>query len=187
MTHRAEDSRTVFRRQLAAALAENTGRDWSQRRLAEALADIGSPLTRDVIAKIALGRRSPRLDEVLAIAYALGTSPIFLAIPQTHDVSLQVAPNLDPVTAVQAERWWQGDDPLPGQNEAVFHSLRSAAVNALEKSLDDGDNVSDRLVGPAQLKERGLTEAQVTELINDITTLITERVNAVLKPSQGEA
>lgn len=209
-TAHVETATEVFRYQLDAAMH---ARGWSQRRLAEELAAIGSRVTRDIIKKIMLGSRQPRLDEVLEIAAALGTSPLYLVVPQSRVASLAIA-DLEPLQPVQAEGWWLGIEPLPHQNEALFYSLRGD-LQQFEKDVapDAFDYVEGFIVAmqgsPRAKREwvpRALNEPQgdqlvdstglglsdllpastVTRIVGEIEHAIRERMKQELRKSEEE-
>jgi len=91
----------VFARRLR-AIREAKG--WSQRRLAEELEAIGYPLNHSTVSRLeTTGRAS--VEDLLAIAAALGVSPLFLVVP--HEQPLQVADGLS-VAARDAQLWVAG-------------------------------------------------------------------------------
>jgi transcriptional regulator with XRE-family HTH domain len=99
-------------------------RGWSQRQLAVRLAELGRPeITRNAIARLETGaRESVTLEELLALAAALGVAPLNLMSPLREGERLAV------VEGVQLDardaRNWVGDrrlndwTPPPGIVEA---------------------------------------------------------------------
>lgn len=96
-----------------------TRKGWSQQRLANQLAELGYPINRVTLNKIERGglrAKNVRLEEVLAIAYALGVSPVWLMAPYSMESRLVVVPALRPSTPGVARRWLAGVDTLADED-----------------------------------------------------------------------
>lgn len=89
--------------------------------LVERLADIGrSDITNNRIWNMQAGRVKPTFDVVLAIANALGVSPLtLLTIPDDANVSIEIAPSVE-ISPTRFNAWATGARPLPGGDEEVF-------------------------------------------------------------------
>lgn len=82
------------------------------RALAAELAELGQPLAASEITKIENRQRRARVDDVLALAVALGVNPSRLLLPERADEQpVALTPNTV-VTAADAWRWADGDGPL---------------------------------------------------------------------------
>ena len=84
---------------------------WTQQQLADALADAGVKLDASAITRLERGTRGLSLDDVLAIAAALGVSPLHLFVPLDNDEELNVAPSLT-ANALDVRAWVRGQRPL---------------------------------------------------------------------------
>lgn len=145
------------------------GAQQSQRALAESLAEVGSGLSEQTIAKIESGRRGigVTLDEAMELAYALHVAPLHLMLPLDDDELVEVVPALDPVPTRLVRAWVRGETPLPGQDEIAFrqeqpvseekYRTRTATIRDFADAIDrTGDTKKEhRLVGllVAYLKE----------------------------------
>lgn len=89
--------------------------------LVERLADIGRPdITNYKIWNMQTGRVKPYFDVVLAIANALGISPLaFLTVPDDANIVIEVAPSIE-ISPTRFNAWSTGARPLPGGDEEVF-------------------------------------------------------------------
>ncbi|MFG3342410.1 helix-turn-helix domain-containing protein [Glycomyces sp. NPDC048151] len=89
--------------------------------LVDRLADIGRPdITNHRIFNMQAGRVKPYFDVVLAIANALGVSPLtFLTVPDDASISIEVAPSVE-ISPIRFNAWSTGARPLPGGDEEVF-------------------------------------------------------------------
>jgi transcriptional regulator with XRE-family HTH domain len=91
---------------------------WTQQDLAEALARIGLNLSAFAITRIETGHRGVSLDQAIAMAAALGVSPLHMIVPLDDD-SVQLAPQLS-VTTSDARAWLRGQRPLKETDERIF-------------------------------------------------------------------
>lgn len=89
--------------------------------LVDRLADIGRPdITRHRIFNMQAGRVKPYFDVVLAIANALGVSPLaFLTVPDDANIAIEIAPSVE-ISPTRFNAWSTGARPLPGSDEAAF-------------------------------------------------------------------
>lgn len=164
-------------------------RGYSVRGLSERLAELGQPLLPSGITKIEKGARRVSVAELVALAMALGVSPVRLLLPaERTDAPVQVTPNRS-ATWEAAWRWAVGeqpldiDEPTPGdprvrefaeQNrpyerqpftEEVLHALVTREVAPWEIAMSyDGENSevkTSRRARPA----RGVSQRQVREAL----------------------
>jgi len=84
---------------------------WTQQQLADALAAAGVKLDASGITRMERGTRGVTLDDVIAIAAALGVSPLHMFVPLDNDEALNVAPGLTADT-VNVRAWIRGQRPL---------------------------------------------------------------------------
>lgn len=95
---------------------------WTQRDLAAALAEVGMKLDASNVTRLERGTRGVTLDDVLAIAAALGVSPLHLFVPLDNDERLDVTPGLT-ASAVDARAWIRGQRPLrDSDDDGLFYS-----------------------------------------------------------------
>lgn len=87
-------------------------RGHSVRALAALLADLGRPLAASEITKIENRQRRARVEDVIALAVALGVNPSRLLLPDRADEQLVALTPSTVVTAASAWRWADGDGPL---------------------------------------------------------------------------
>jgi transcriptional regulator with XRE-family HTH domain len=89
--------------------------------LVDRLADIGRPdITNHKLFNMQAGRVKPYFDVVLAVANALGVSPLaFLTVPDDANIAIEVAPSVE-ISPTRFNAWSTGARPLPGRDEEVF-------------------------------------------------------------------
>lgn len=84
----------------------------SQRRLAEILTDLGRPTPTTALSKIERGERRVDVDDLAAIAIALGVSPTTLLLPPVANASRTRVTGAGPVTTEAAWDWADGISPF---------------------------------------------------------------------------
>jgi transcriptional regulator with XRE-family HTH domain len=84
-----------------------------QADLAKRLDDLGVPTHQATIHRLETGGRRVSVDDVLAIAAALGVSPLFLLTGDYTNEAVPIAPKLEPATPPQMRRWFSGQVQLP--------------------------------------------------------------------------
>lgn len=107
----------------------------SQRRLAQVLTDLGRPTPTTALSKIERGERRVDVDDLAAIAVALGVSPTTLLLPPVADASRTTVTGAGAVTTEAAWDWIDGIRPLlpfpvdepdqAGENGLLAHALRA--------------------------------------------------------------
>jgi transcriptional regulator with XRE-family HTH domain len=93
---------------------------WTQQQLADALAAGGVRLDASAITRLERGTRGVTLDDVIAIAAALGVSPLHMIVP-LDDNGAQLMPSLT-VPAADARAWLRGQLPLREADERLFYA-----------------------------------------------------------------
>lgn len=115
----------------------------SAQDLADACADLGHPIPRNVIANMESGRRSTLpLVDVLVLAAALRTPPVLLLYPLGYVEDVQKLPLADPVGTWDALRWFTGEtgDALGLENPMLrnfrAHEHHQSAALTAEREAD---------------------------------------------------
>jgi 8-oxo-dGTP pyrophosphatase MutT (NUDIX family)/transcriptional regulator with XRE-family HTH domain len=93
---------------------------WTQQQLADELASLGVRLDASGITRMERGTRGVTLDDVIAIAAALGVSPLHMIVP-LDDNGAQLTPSLTVPTA-DARAWLRGQLPLDQADEHLFYA-----------------------------------------------------------------
>jgi hypothetical protein len=134
-------------------------RGLSQQQLSDRLRErTGNRLDRTALAKLEnpAGTRAAtaRVCDVVDLAVALDTSPLYLLTPENPYADVRVAGRIKaPAAAVRG--WWRGFHPLPGADPEAFFATRPPVELA-------GDVIEyQRAAERVQLaRELGLTEEQ---------------------------
>jgi transcriptional regulator with XRE-family HTH domain len=86
---------------------------WSQTRLAAELAEIGYPKSRPTLTKLEGGQyRNVSVDDLFALAAALGVPPVHLLTPLEDDAPVAITPTVSHPAAL-ARKWIRGLVSLP--------------------------------------------------------------------------
>ena len=96
-------------------------RGWTQQKLAERLGENGLPMDRATIAKIEQGGTRATnlpLEDLLALAVALGVNPIELFVPREDSQILKVGQTN--IGSVQARSWLRQREPLREADSKVY-------------------------------------------------------------------
>ena len=100
-------------------------RGMTAQELADACAEIGYRIPRNVIANMESGRRAALpLIEVMVLAEALNTHPILLIYPLGHKDEVQRLPLQDPIDTWDAMRWFSGEEPAFTLDSGVLRQFR---------------------------------------------------------------
>lgn len=87
---------------------------WTQRALADTLEAMGHPFPQTRVARLEVGRRSISVDDLVALASALNTSPLSLLAGAFDPGDELVAPTTRQVVSRERyRRWLRGSGPLP--------------------------------------------------------------------------
>ena len=106
-------------------------RGWSQARLAAEMTRVGYPKTRETLTKLEGGKyRNASVDDVFAIAAALGVPPVHLLVPLKDEAALEVVPGV-PVAAPLARAWIRGTLSLPISPDVDLRELPESELVAL--------------------------------------------------------
>jgi transcriptional regulator with XRE-family HTH domain len=115
----------------------------SAQELADACADLGHPIPRNVIANMESGRRSTLpLVDVIVLAAALDTAPILLLYPLGYTTEVQKLPLTDSVTTWEALHWFTGEtgDSFGFENQMLrnfrAHDHHQTAALAAQRDAD---------------------------------------------------
>ena len=98
-------------------------RGWTQQELAERLGNNGLPMDRATIAKIEQGGTRATnlpLEDLLALAVALGVNPIELFVPREDSQILKVGQTN--IGSVEARSWLRQQEPLREADSRVYWS-----------------------------------------------------------------
>lgn len=95
---------------------------WSQAELAEHLAKLGVTMHQATIARLEGGERRVSVDDAMALAAALGVSPLFLFSGAYTGEAVDVTPKVRAATG-QMEFWLRGVAALPGTDHGSFAAI----------------------------------------------------------------
>jgi transcriptional regulator with XRE-family HTH domain len=127
-----------------------TDQNLGLRALAKKLEDAGRPLLYSAVDQIEKGKRRVDVDDLMALAVALGVSPVTLLMPAVDsvspqdDVSATAVPT--PVTAEHLWGWLTAKYPLGDMSRLAFAGRSwpvweqqnlTAEVTAARKRIDD--------------------------------------------------
>jgi transcriptional regulator with XRE-family HTH domain len=103
-------------------------RGWSQEDLARRLVEIGYAKSRSALTKLEGGRfRGVSIDDVFALAAALGISPVYLLTPLADDAPVAISPRvIFPATVTRA--WIRGDVRLPMLPDTDWRQVPTAEL-----------------------------------------------------------
>jgi transcriptional regulator with XRE-family HTH domain len=119
----------VFARRLRAV---RTRRGWSQKALADRLAELGYPVNRVTLTRIEQGglesanaeavtrAKNVPLETVLAVSFALGVAPLHMIVPFDRDAKVSIISRKQPVGPIMARRWIAGLDTLLDEDPQFF-------------------------------------------------------------------
>ncbi len=137
----------------------------SQRQLAECLSDLGRPIPSTALSKIERGDRRCDVDDLVAIAAALGVSPATLLLPPVADDTITTVTGAGEVTTRHAWDWADGIHPLlPREDDsALDHAIRTRPEGRRADHLvTKGGNPP----GPNPLGH--LTKTELIHLLDDL-------------------
>lgn len=112
---------------------------WRQDDLASRLGELGFPLDRVAISKIEKGRRSVKLEEAMAIAYALDVSPNQLFTSYDQETRVRVVAEKRPFVPGVVRRWIAGYWTLPDQDDKFFERERPPEEILTDQLLRERD------------------------------------------------
>ena len=127
-----------------------TDQNLGLRGLSTKLAEVGRPLGHSAVDQIEKGARRVDVDDLLALAVALGVSPVTLLMPAVDSVRPQAHVTASavpgPVTAEYLWRWLTAKYPLGDMSRLAFAGRAwpvweqqnlTAEVTAARKRIDD--------------------------------------------------
>lgn len=159
---------------------------WSQRRLAEQLAQIGVRFGQDQVAKLETGRREIKLGDLVAFAAALNTTPARLLAgaftPGRRPVS--VTSELT-VTRRRFRQWATGNDPLPRPSQWE-NMTRESWTASFRRATTDAEwgNLQRNTALFAALAGRQLVD-QVAQVINYLPAEQRDQIAALVDTFSG--
>lgn len=117
---------------------------WSLRQLSERLAVGTRPLTAQMLSEIENGSRRVDVDDLMALAHALGVTPNVLLLPPTarEDDSIQLT-GAGNTTAALAWDWADGIGPLVLTDPDDDESVAFEHIAFLARTLPRGRNADE--------------------------------------------
>jgi transcriptional regulator with XRE-family HTH domain len=82
------------------------------------MGELGQPLGITGLSKIENGKRGVDLDELVAMAKALGVPPLALLFPLGHERLIELFPGVS-VQTWDAAKWFSGEAHFPGSDDDV--------------------------------------------------------------------
>lgn len=109
-------------------------RNMSRKDLARRCAEAGAPVfTEMVITRLENGQRRVNLDDVYALAYVLGVSPLAMYTPASGDADVALTATVT-APAASVYEWTVGERPAPTSGD-VNQTARQAARLRLYQSI----------------------------------------------------
>lgn len=144
---------------------------YSVRDLSERLGEAGRPLVASAVSKIEAGQRRVDVDDLVALAVALGVNPSRLLLPPAaDDREVKITPAVA-VPGWVAWRWADGRSPLPRRADAT------TATTSVEDLAE-----FQRRARPAGLP----ADAATADLVNELTLRLARLRQAVESRDRGE-
>jgi transcriptional regulator with XRE-family HTH domain len=141
-------------------------------KLAERLAELGRPIVPTGITKIENKDRQVNVDDLLALAWALGVPPVSLLLPPEAEAEYRVTPTVSS-TAVRAYRWLIGTKPPPLDPAADQHpgeggSMIGRYLGGLAGYMSQPHELDDRVRAELEQHQQQLSElsALVSQLMH---------------------
>jgi transcriptional regulator with XRE-family HTH domain len=131
----------------------------TQDDLAKRVTANGLKMHETAITRIEKGTREMKPEELPALAYALGVSPIQLQFPLGIEPSVRLWSDAAPVPTWDAMKWWTGEAPYPGETGPAAEVLSSNAT-ALATFFRRLDAVTAKILASP---ERGNPDALTEE------------------------
>ena len=132
-------------------------RGWTQGQLAEQVRALGYTLERPVVNRIEQGGTragNVSVEDLLALAAALGLAPVNLLVPLEDEALYEVVPGV-PVAARLARAWIRGEVLLPISPELDLRDMPKAELLALvEENLAQGMDAIQRALTRDTRRER---------------------------------
>jgi transcriptional regulator with XRE-family HTH domain len=94
----------------------------SQVQLCQRLEELGFPMHQSVLARLENGDRPIRVDELFAIAAALGVAPVYLLSGDLTNERIDVTPTIQR-GPTDVRLWIQGTGALDEQSQETFFEL----------------------------------------------------------------
>ena len=101
-------------------------RGWTQAQLSRRLSELDYPIDRVTLSKIERGgerAQNVKLQELLAIAYALGVPPVQMMFPYEDETRVRVIGKQPPAPADDVRGWIAGQWPLYADDDKATYYL----------------------------------------------------------------
>jgi len=98
-------------------------RGWSLAAVCERMTEAGRPFAISSLSEIENGKRRVDVDDLIALAAALGVSPLWMLMPDASAKDEPIA--VTGVGAMDANRYWEwlrAENPLPGSRDHAEHT-----------------------------------------------------------------
>lgn len=155
MASRAVETGPTGDRVAANVFALRRARGLNQPQLAASMEAAGRPVHATAISKIEQQDRRVDVDDLVALAIALGVSPNRLLLPARPDESKQAELTPDvTVTADEAWKWALGLQPLARDLEQAARDGEDARVELWQRFIDENRGLT-RLARDVQAFARG--------------------------------
>ena len=132
-------------------------RGWSQGELAEQVNALGYSLARPIINRIEQGgvrAGNVSVEDLFALAAALGVAPVHLLVPLDDEAALEVTPSVA-VSAQLARAWIRGRLPLPISPRLDLREMPDSELVALvEEELARGEDAIARALSRDDRRKR---------------------------------
>jgi transcriptional regulator with XRE-family HTH domain len=117
-------------------------RHWTQQELADRLQSFdGTQWKQPTIAKVESGKREVTVEELVALAFALGVSPAALMLPADDEALVRLTPNTV-AGAGSVLSWIRGTSPMGGTRIGETQSVDN--VRFYEDERTDGQARAER-------------------------------------------
>jgi transcriptional regulator with XRE-family HTH domain len=111
---------------------------WTQQDLADRMTELGHPIHRVTLARIEKGgtpAHNVTLENVLALSFALGVSPLHMICPFDPDARLRVVSKKQAVDSILVRQWLRGWEPLLDEPRGFF--LDELPPDDVERALEE--------------------------------------------------
>lgn len=153
-------------------------RGYTRERLSERLAAVGRPIRTTGLARLEAGRRRVDVDDLVALALALGVSPLRLLLPaRDDDAAVEMYVELTDEIAIpwdRAWRWAAGEAPIPLPGEGTSQNRFLNENRPFDPQVHE--------LSPAARARIGHLETQVKALHAVLEALAPGGVAALINP-----
>jgi transcriptional regulator with XRE-family HTH domain len=157
----------------------------SAQKMADALAELGMPIERSVLAGLENGRRKTvSVAEVIAFGKVLGIAPLALIYPVDEDDPIEILPG-QLSTPLAASKWFVGDTPFPDEAEGLTEAQLWAwggdatALSLVRKHDRDVQAVLTFLASARKLVSAAPFSDEARASVQDLSTKAVQAVRRV--------